>query len=453
MKKRFSVRAVAAAAVAAVAMSGVAVVVSPAPAFAIAVPPCDDHTFYWNDVLLAAFKQQTGANATPTALARAGAMMHLAMYDTAVSLGMTGAPYIAKVPKTPNFNYSPTMNYDAAAATVLRHLFPSFDVAQYQTVAGRSCVLGEPGPEGFTTDVAQTAARNIINARTGDGSGVTTAYPVQATTAGQWRPTEPNTAAVSPNWGRVKPFALASGSQFRPPLPGGFSSLPAMLASPAYAQQVNEVRRVGSATASTADRTADQTVAAHFWANDLDGTYKPPGHLYRITQEIVKVRPTNRIKLFALLSLAMADTAVAVWDSKYETSVDLWRPDSAIAEPQTDGNAATTPDAAWQPLSKNRSGASFSPPFPAYTSGHAGFGGAWAGILKRHYGTDAVTYTAPTDDPFAPNVTRTFTSFSAAATENALSRIWLGVHFRWDADNGLAVGDQVAGYVFANRLR
>ena len=113
----------------------------------------------------------------------------------------------------------------------------------------------------------------------------------------------------------------------------------------------------------------------------------------------------------------------------------------------------TTPDGSWQPLCVDRNGVHFSPAFPAYISGHATFGAAWAGIMKRYYGTDAVTFTATTEDPQASGVTRTFTSFSAAATEDALSRLWLGVHYRWDAEYGLSSGDNVANYVFANYLR
>ena len=440
--------------IAAVVMSGAAVGLSATPAFAVATPPCDDHAVYWTDVMLTAFRAQTGTDGAPTRLSRAAAMMYLSMYDTAISLGQTGTPYIAKVAKQANFTYDPTQNYDTAASTVLRSVFPSFDFSSYVTAAGKSCVLGEPGPEGFSVSVAQTAAQNIISARANDGSANNTAYTPASTTAGQWRPTESGKNAVTPNWGLVTPFGLSSSAQFRPSLPGGFSTIDQMLRSSAYATQVNEVKQVGSATATTADRTADQTTAAYFWANDVDGTSKPPGQLYKITADVVTARPvTFRIKLFALVAMSMADAAVAAWDAKYDTAIDLWRPDTAIEEPQTDNNTATTPLASWQPLSNDRNGVHFSPAFPAYVSGHATFAGAWAGIMKRFYGTDAVTFTAKTEDPHAVGVTRTFTTFSAAANEDALSRLWLGVHYRWDADAGLSTGVNVAGYVYGNRLR
>jgi membrane-associated phospholipid phosphatase len=95
-----------------------------------------------------------------------------------------------------------------------------------------------------------------------------------------------------------------------------------------------------------------------------------------------------------------------------------------------------------------------SPPFPAYISGHATFAGAWAGVMKSFFGTDNVTFTANTEDPFIANgVTRTFTSFSAAAAENARSRIYLGVHYQWDADAGISSGTAIGTWIVANRLR
>ncbi|WP_410810282.1 vanadium-dependent haloperoxidase [Micromonospora sp. 067-2] len=422
--------------------------VTTAPRPAAAVPPGFDHVVYWNNVLLDAYR---ATDLPPTVLSRAGAMMHLAMYDTAVSLGTAGAPYIATVAKIPNYNYDRDWNLDAAAVRVLRAVFPGLNFDAAYSGSRVYPPIGNPGPEGYSTSVGDGAAQNIISARANDGSTNNAPYTASIT-AGQWRPTGSG-AAASPNWGSVKPFALTSGSQFRPPLPGGFSTVGAMLSSPQYATQVNDVRRKGSANASPTDRTTDQTRLAFFWANDAGGTYKPPGQLFAHTQVVAAQRPTETVRLFALVAMALADAAIAGWDAKYNTSIDLWRPETAIAEPQSDGNAATTPDPAWRPLSVNRNGVRFSPPFPAYVSGHAIFAGAWAGVMKRYYGTDAVSFTGGTDDPNAAGVTRSFSSFSAAATENAASRIYLGVHYQWDADAGMSTGDAVANRVFGNYLK
>jgi membrane-associated phospholipid phosphatase len=139
----------------------------------------------------------------------------------------------------------------------------------------------------------------------------------------------------------------------------------------------------------------------------------------------------------------MADAAIGAWDQKFETPIDLWRPETAIQRAAEDGNAATTPDTAWRPLSADRNNVSFSPCFPAWVSGHATFAGAWAGVMRTTFG-DAVTFTGTTEDPHAVGVTRTFASFTQAATENARSRIYLGVHYQFDADDGLATGYAIA---------
>ncbi|MFI6267821.1 vanadium-dependent haloperoxidase [Micromonospora zamorensis] len=418
------------------------------PTPATAVPRGFDHVVYWNKVLLDAYR---ATDLPPTVLSRAGAMMHLALYDTAVSFGASGAPYIAKIGRMPNYNYDRDMNLDAAAVQVLRAVFPTLNFDQAYSNSRVYPPIGEPGPEGYSSSVGETAAQNIINARANDGSANNAAY-TPSSTAGQWRPTGSGPAA-SPNWGSVKPFALTSSSQFRPPLPGGFANIGAMLSSTQYANQVNDVRTKGAVDAPATARNSDQTQLAFFWANDAGGTYKPPGQLFAHTQIVAAQRPTETARLFALVAMAMADVAIAAWDAKYNTSIDLWRPETAIAEPQSDGNAATTPNPNWRPLSVNRSGVRFSPPFPAYISGHASFAGAWAGIMKRYYGTDAVTFTGGTEDPNAAGVTRTFNSFSAAATENAVSRIYLGVHYQWDADGGLSTGEAVANRVFGNYLK
>jgi len=73
--------------------------------------------------------------------------------------------------------------------------------------------------------------------------------------------------------------------------------------------------------------------------------------------------------------------------------------------------------------------------------------------MRRFFGTDNVAFTATTDDPFAMGVTRKFNSFTAAALENARSRVYLGVHFQWDGDHGFQSGSALGEYVFAHALR
>ena len=446
---------------------GLSAVSSPAAAAAT-----DDRIDYWNETLLDAFRD-AGDFGAPTVLSRAAAMMNAAIYDTSVSLGeSTTAPYIARVPRQANVSYDFNHNVDVAAYRVLKVVFPDPEVAAKidaaYALAQATPPVGTPAPGGWSTSVGAGAAAQILAARQSDRSGDTIDYEV-VRVPGQWRPTGGSLDPTTPHWGRVQPFGITGTSQFKPGPPGGFTSLSAMLASDAYAAQVNEVKKLGRAAPPNPPvpgvpappaptRTADQTVIAHFWANDLKGTYKPPGQLLRHTRIVLRQFPNvsrgQRARLYALVSLAMADAAIVAWEAKFETSIDLWRPESAIQEADTDLTVATSKDAAWLPESKRRNGTAISPPFPAYVSGHATFAGAWAGVMKSFFGTDNVTFAANTEDPFvAAGVTRTFTTFSAAAVENARSRVYLGVHYQWDADAGISSGTAVGSWIAANRLR
>ncbi|RIV41598.1 phosphatase PAP2 family protein [Micromonospora radicis] len=388
-------------------------------------------------------------------------MMHGAIYDAANSvgcawnaklqgIGCNAEPYLVQVEMREDLDPVLETAIDYAAVTVLRSTFPQLDFDA--DLAGAQQGRSQAANEVESARAGTAAARAMIDARAGDGSTNNTAY-VHGTAPGDWRPTGSGPAAT-PNWGLVTPFALTSGAQVRPPLPGGFASTAALLASPLYAAQVNEVKELGREDSST--RTAEQTEIAWFWANDLDGTYKPPGQHFAHTQIVARQQQldqTRNARLFALVAISMADAGIAAWDAKYRTPVDLWRPETAIQLAGTDGNSATTADPNWKPLSADRDGNNFSPAFPAYISGHATFGAAWAGAMRNYFGTDAMTFTATTEDPHAVGVTRTFTSFSAAATEDARSRIYLGVHYQFDADQGLATGTAVADHAAANHLQ
>ena len=176
-------------------------------------------------------------------------------------------------------------------------------------------------------------------------------------------------------------------------------------------------------------------------------------------------------RLFLLVNLALADAGIACWEAKYH--YDFWRPVVAIreAEPGTgpsglgDGNPLTAGDPSWTPLgapASNQSGTDFTPPFPAYPSGHATFGAALFRILERFYGTDAIAFSFVSDElngvtaDWAGNVRplaeRNFETLSEAMWENAESRIYLGIHWSFDASEGVALGQAVADYVFDHAL-
>jgi hypothetical protein len=206
-----------------------------------------------------------------------------------------------------------------------------------------------------------------------------------------------------------------------------------------YAAAYNEVKALGSATSS--ERTADQTQIATYWA-DGAGTATPPGHWLQIAQNIALDKGSSTMenaRLFALLAVSVADAAIVSWDAK--RTYDLWRPVTGIRAGAADGNDATDGDTAWTPLIAT-------PLFQAYTSGHSSFSGAASSILADFYGTDALNFCSAQE--LNSSVVRCFKSFSQAADEAGMSRIYGGIHWQFDNVAGLESGRALAKNIYSN---
>ncbi|MBX6313047.1 MAG: vanadium-dependent haloperoxidase, partial [Isosphaeraceae bacterium] len=255
------------------------------------------------------------------------------------------------------------------------------------------------------------------------------------TKPGDWRPTPPGfLPPVLPNWPLVTPFALKAASQFRP-------GRPPALTSSAYARSFNQVKSIGAANSTT--RTPEQTEIARFWL-DGSGTSTPVGHWNRIAEDVAIARGNTlaqNARLFALLNIAEADVGIAAWKAKY--TYNFWRPITAIREAATDGNRRTVADPGWTPLV-------VTPNHPSYPSGHADFSGAAARVLADFFGTDRVAFTSRSEAPL--DVTRSYTRFSQAAKEAAMSRVYAGIHWSFDVEDGLRLGQRVGRYVSRNVL-
>jgi len=420
-------------------------------------PPGTGETRIW--------KEQLG----PGRASRAMAIVHIAMFDAVNAVVGDYESYTGV--QAPRGAVSLQAAISQAAHDTLAALFTA-QAASFNTWLAED--LGQvknKNAKANGIDLGKRAATAILTLKANDGSEIPEPLMGQgyipSEQPGKWRqdPISLIPIALGAHWGDCLPFVLQSGSQFRvPPFPD--------MTSPDYTAAYNEAKRLGGDGIITpTERTADQTHAGIFWAYDGTPSLCAPPRLYnQITVHIADQMGTGPIELARLLALAnvaMADAAIAIWDSKYY--YDIWRPIAGIRESDAstsptglgDGNPSTIGDPTWTPLgapASNLTGPNFTPPFPSYPSGHAGFGGALFQTLRRFYGTDNIAFTFVSDEfngvtrgndgnprPLLP---RSFSSLSQAEEENGQSRIYLGIHWKFDKTESITLGRQVGDYVF-----
>jgi hypothetical protein len=414
-------------------------------------------------------------HAGPCRSARVLAILHVAIYDAVMNVVQTHEPFVVDEP------VAGTTSVEAAIARaaydILSHYYPA------QTERLLAALLADLAeiPAGAAKEAGLAlgahVAEEVLAAKSDDGADVE--YPgnspyTPSDQPGFHRvdPTNPGQPFLTPAWGTVTPIGIASAAPYAAvPVPA--------LDGAQYAAAFNDVKALGGDGVTTPTvRTAEQTEIGIFWAYDGVPGLGPPPRLYNQIVTTIALQEGNTVaenaRLFALVNVALCDAGIVSWATKY--SAEFWRPIVAIreADPGTgptglgDGNPATTGDTSWTPLgapSTNSDAPNFTPPFPAYTSGHATFGAACFRMLANFYGTDAISFTIGSDEfngvnrenasspTPRPVVLRSFSSFSEAADENGRSRIYLGIHWSFDDMFGRAQGGWVADEVFAAKAQ
>jgi hypothetical protein len=403
-----------------------------------------------------------GEQLGPGRASRAMAIVHIAMFDAANAIVGRYESYgdVGRAPRGTSVDAAVAQ----AAHDTLVAMFPSqqatFDAALFRELIR----VWDRRARRDGIAVGRRAAEVILAARADDGAQhaeprVGIEY-VTGTQPGDWRqdPISRHPLAVGAFWGSVRPFSMEASSQFRVPPPPPMTSF-------AYAIAFDEVKRLGGdGVVTRTQRTPDQTHAGIYWAYDGTPSLCAPPRLYnQLTLTVAERMGTTSIletaRLLALVNTAMADAGIAIWESKF--FYDIWRPIGGVREASTDGNPRTVGDPAFSPLgapASNLTGPNFTPPFPSYPSGHAGFGGAVFQVLRRFYRIDAIRFTFVSDEyngktvgndgrvrPLKP---RTFRSLSQAEEENGQSRIYLGIHWAFDKSEGIAQGRRVGDWVF-----
>lgn len=352
---------------------------------------------------------------------RSLAILHAAIYDAVVSITHSSPAYLFSLDAPAG------ARPDAAAAEAghdtLAALYPSFKASLDQQLASELGAIPNGAARQEGVEVGHLAAELILAARADDGSSASPPPFTPGTQPGAYRPTPPfvNGAAFT-QWSAVTPFVLQRADQFRP-------GPPPALNTAAYTQAVNQIKSLGQATSAT--RTADQTVVAKFWPGPIWITWN------EIAENSALAHHTDLVhtaRLFTVLNLSFADTVIAFYDAKYHYS--LWRPVTAIREAASAGNPAVVADPNWAPL--------LTASDPSYPGAHSAISAAGAAVLSSYFGKhDRIKVTSDV----LPGVVRTFDSYTAAATEAGLSRIYGGVHYQFDHEAGLTLGRDVANFV------
>jgi hypothetical protein len=441
-----------------------------------------DHILYWNNVALEAnrrdFSNEPGKDKPapeqggPTLSSRALAIVHLAMYDA--HAGVVNSPTLPRylsAPVSPPAGASAAVAVAAAAHACLSALYPRqkahFDAAHLSAgLTGSGLIEGH--------DFGLAVAQAMLADRASDPGAKDDGYAASMHPCGhRVDPFNPNQGYHAPFYGaRSKCFAVTTRHEL---------DIPPAHGSPEYDKAVKQVRGkgiapelMGTLPTSFNKRTVDETLIGLYWAYDGPRELGTPPRLYnQIVREVAMtaLNPATaaindvdqNARLFAYVNAAMGDAGILAWDQKYIH--DFWRPVLGIREhdksmgpaaPMPNNNIDNDCDPNWLPLgapSSNSMDRNFTPPFPAYPSGHATFGAAAFHIVRLFYGIpsgDRSPDTTIFNGPFVSGELNGATTDNKGAVrprhardfpkglwqmieENGFSRIFLGVHWSFDA--------------------
>lgn len=410
----------------------------------------------WNNLLVEIDRYSTGYR--PPAAARLMAYTGLAAYEAAIP-GMPEYKSLEfqftslSLPKADtNQEYYWPISVNAAYARILKNFYPHINTEFTDKITGLENQLEK--------SLSQTVASEVVNRSKEFGRSVAEAIfqysksdtygheayknprpssyiPPKKGANGEklWQPTYPDyTPALFPYWGKVRTFAMKQ-SDLRAKAPIAYSETPGSK----FYQQALETK-----TAVDNLNFEDKWIA-EFWSDDFfEVTFEPAARQIAIANQLViseKLPLDQSLELYAKLGMAMCDAAIAIWNSKYIYNVR--RPVEYIRE-LIDPNWQTALN---HPYTNVKG---LTPEFPAYPSGHSGFGASAATILTDIFGNNyEFTDNCHRGRLEFVSIPRTFSSFTEAGLENAYSRIPLGVHYRMDCDEGIRLGNLAGARVLA----
>jgi hypothetical protein len=283
--------------------------------------------------------------------------------------------------------------------------------------------------------IGQQIAEKIVALRSSDGAAVKVAFTSKSGN-GLYQLTPPQSQpAILAQWGSLKPFVLRDRTGLE------LKGAPAIWTAP-FARDFDEVRSVGARNSTM--RTADQTAAAIFWTVQ---TAVPWHAAARAASAAKRLSLSENARLFALLSMATADSQIIAFAEKYIRP--HWSPITAIRAAANLNMPVLKGDIGWEPLL-------VTPPHPEYPSAHAMFSGAAEAVLRGFFGRDDIDVAVSVTAPGSFGVTRTFRKFSELTEEVENARVWGGIHFRSADVDGSEIGRKIGEITlreFANSAR
>ena len=413
-------------------------------------------------------------NGGPTKTSRALAIIHLAARDAYAKVTGAYPALLASLPAPPaaigNSDTAGSAAMYSAGIAAAKLLYPddlAFIIATgdpvLQTLNPAAVLYGDSVGQAWVAD------------RASDNSALPQSDFNFSPLPGRHRPdpASPGQDTLGRNWGKVKPFVLNDVAVDAPLGPNP------PLVSPAYASAFKEVFVNGRDNIpNRAHKYQHHAAIGLFWGYDGSNMLGTPPRLYNQmivqTKEFKALDNAEKINVLGAINAAMADAGIAAWHWKYV--YDFWRPVVAIREADKDwgptgagdGNSHPKPkgDPFWLPLGAPKSNpvalpsSNFTPNFPAYPSGHATFGTAafqtFALLVKKSLDKIKVAFVSDefnglTRDNMGVIRPRWEQSinFKQAIEQNSISRIYLGVHWIFDAQGGETVGSAIAGKVAA----
>lgn len=351
-------------------------------------------------------------------------MVHIAQYDALNSIIPVYKPYCNA---STDAGAHPVAAAAAAAYTVLLFNSPEKKAMLDSQLAIAIDTISNQDAKQKGIILGNQCGNAIINLRKDDGASQDPIGAIAPSTVpGVYQPVPPFNFVFAPFWKTMKPFGIQQPQQFRSaPYPD--------LQSAAYKKDYEEVRRTGEKNSTK--RTAEQTFYANFWYEYAEIGWN---RIASVAASVEKTDLLTTARLFAMLNIAIADSYIAGWDSKFH--YNLWRPYTAIVKaPVTEEGI---PD--WEPLMPT-------PPVQDYPSTHSVIGNAAAMVLTSFYGNNYAFATTSTSS-ITPGATRSFRSFLRAADENADSRVMAGVHFRFSCKAGQEMGNKIGKWVTEKTL-